>query len=472
MTTRRAITTRSGRRLQLALVALATASWACLDATEVELLQISSTGVLYGQAYLDLNGTGGFDAGDLPLIEVPVVLASAGSGEVVLEATTDSIGFFVMLDVPLGSHLLRLDSAVLGDTLVTVGGSGTVSVELGDTTQHDLGAAFPELTIEEVRAGTPGRRVFTSGIALNQRQSFSDGTVHFKGATAYLRATDVARAGSGITTVSVGDSLRLLGRIALDNGQPVLTEVTPLMLVPLATIVTPVEVTTGVAVTADGGALDAALVRMRDVEITDTSTAANGDFHFWTYTGADSLEVVLRSFLGVSGSALRPDTILRVDRVAGLLTPFDDGTGSARWRVIPRAGSEIALEVKYADVAVTTSFSAAQANVTDTVEIMVTAGNPLGPFGPFTATRVSVSDPIPAALTFLSASATSGSYDDASGLWSVGEIPSGGADTLRIEVAVAGPAGTVTNTATSQGLEREVETNGANDAASATLTIF
>lgn len=443
-------------------------AWACKDAANVELLQISGTGVLFGQAFLDLNGNGIIGAGDVPLTGVSVVLTAAGKPDAVQEAETDSIGLFILEDVPVGTYTLGLDSAVLGDSLTTLGSGGPVAVALGDTTRLDLGASYPRLTLEEVRAATPGKRVFTSGVALNARQPFSDGEVYFKGmfggAAAYLRMTNVERA-----SLATGDSVRLLGRTALDNGQPTLDAVTPLVLISQAQIPVPVEVTTAVASTANGGPLDAALVRIRTAEIADTSTTPNGDFHFWAHNGGDSVEVVFRSFLSVSTTSVRPDTVVRINQAIGLLSPFDDGAGNVRWRLLPRGGSDVVLENKVADVGVTAAFDTDSASVGDTVEIRVTVRN----LGPQTATGVPVADTIPAALTFLSVTATKGSYDETSGTWSVGDLLAGAAaDTLRISAEVTGGTGTVINTARVGRLQQQIEPSGdSNDAASAGLTI-
>jgi hypothetical protein len=183
--------------------------------------------------------------------------------------------------------------------------------------------------------------VFTSGIALNARPNNSDGQVHLEGATAFLRATNVARAtGGGI--VQAGDSVRILGRTAVDNGQPVLDDVTAIVLIPSATVPLPEELTTAEAASAGDGALDAALVNVRHAEITDTATV-DGDFHVWVDDGSGPLELVFRSFLAVDPGSFPADGTAQVARATGLLSPFDDG-GSVRWRLLPRAGGDVALE--------------------------------------------------------------------------------------------------------------------------------
>ena len=256
--------TKLGRLLLVAAVGLGS----CDYATDVELLEIGGTGVLFGQAYLDLNGSGGADAGDQPLKNASIALTTPGSGDVVLAATTDTLGLFVFPSVPLGTYNLGLDSNVLGDSLTALGAGGAVTVELGDTTFFSIGASYPTLTLEEVRAAVPGRRVFTHGVAMNQRTTATDGTVHLldTASVAYLRTTGVSVPTGNVQT---GDSLRMLGRTALNNGQPVLDSVTPIVLQRGLSLPPPVQATTGAAATANAGALDAALVRIRLAEISD-----------------------------------------------------------------------------------------------------------------------------------------------------------------------------------------------------------
>ncbi len=67
--------------------------------------------------------------------------------------------------------------------------------------------------------------------------------------------------------------------------------------------------------------------------------------------------------------------------------------------------------------------------------------------GPNSASNVNISDLLPAGLNLVSASTTVGSYNTATGVWTVGTIAPGTPQTLRIAALVAGPNAT-TNTAT------------------------
>jgi uncharacterized repeat protein (TIGR01451 family) len=78
----------------------------------------------------------------------------------------------------------------------------------------------------------------------------------------------------------------------------------------------------------------------------------------------------------------------------------------------------------------------------DTIIYTVTVTND----GPNTATNVEVTDQIPAGLTFVSATPSQGSYNQITGVWTVGTLNSGDSATLIIQ-AIVSSLGTITNTA-------------------------
>ena len=116
-----------------------------------------------------------------------------------------------------------------------------------------------------------------------------------------------------------------------------------------------------------------------------------------------------------------------------------------------------------ADIAVMKTVDNPSPNVGNNVTFTVTAKNN----GPLNATGVVVTDPLPAGLTFVSASASQGGYTSGSGVWSVGSLASGATATLQI-VATVTQAGPHTNTATKTA-EDQQDPNAANDSASAVV---
>ena len=116
-----------------------------------------------------------------------------------------------------------------------------------------------------------------------------------------------------------------------------------------------------------------------------------------------------------------------------------------------------------ADIAVMKTVDNPSPNVGNNVTFTVTAKNN----GPLNATGVVVTDPLPAGLTFVSASASQGGYTSGSGVWSVGSLASGATATLQI-VATLTQAGPHTNTATKTA-EDQQDPNAANDSASAVV---
>jgi len=446
------------RALSGAAALLAIAS--CTDSSNVSLVEVSAVGGIVGQVYLDANGNGRPDEEDRPIPRLDVVLMANRGGAAVATAQADSGGVFRMTDIPVGSYRLGLDESSAGDSL-SVSGNVQVVVVKDLTKQADLGVTYPVLSLEEIRTGSVGRKVFTSGIALNPRPNFGDGVVHIQADTLYLRATNVARA-----AIATGDSLRILGRIKVD--QKVLDEVTPFVLVNIAAIPIPLERGTGQSADAEGGKIDAALVRVRDAEIADTSTL-NGDFHFFLDDGTGPIEVVLRSFLQLNPSPIRPDTIVRARAVAGLLVPVAEPTGGVRWRLLPRAGGDVILETKEADLALG-GFFANDSTVQkgDTVTFTVVVTN----LGPLAASGVQVVDSVPEGLTYLDATTTRGVYSQTTAIWSLDSLAVTATDTLRLRAEVTTDlVGTTPARVRILPPAKEVDPNLSNNVASFNITI-
>src|SRR5262249_24144448 len=97
-----------------------------------------------------------------------------------------------------------------------------------------------------------------------------------------------------------------------------------------------------------------------------------------------------------------------------------------------------------ADLAVAKAVSNARPNVGDTITYTVTATNN----GPNNATNVTVTDQLPAGLTFVSSSAGA-AYNSSTGLWTVGNIVNGASAGLTITAPVASPQAALNSAAVS-----------------------
>lgn len=447
-----------------ALLACSALVAACSDATQIELLEIPGSGAVAGVAFLDLDFTGTFSPGDEPVSGISVELLAGSSTVVAGSAVTDSIGIFTIDEIPTGDYRVRFAEGVVGDTLEAVGADSTISVITGDTAIVSIGANYPTVSLAEALATPAGRTVFTSGIALNRRVPFdSTGRVHITAGGVALRALAVERSG-----ISAGDSVRFLGRTIIDNGRPALSDVSAAVLIPSAASVDPFDLSTADAASAQDSVLDAALIRVQDAEISDTTTTAEGDFHFWLDDGSDSVEVVIRDFLGVDPTAIRPDTTVRVSELTGLLTPVQDGGGQITWQILPRDGSDITLETKFANLGLTLTADTTAAELGDTITFTVVVTNT----GPLTATGVTVVDSIPPQTAFAGSTESSGSYDSAAGLWTVGDLLAGAADTLQLQVEVTDATpGQIENRAFTGQLVFEVDPDPSDNVRGILITI-
>ncbi len=115
------------------------------------------------------------------------------------------------------------------------------------------------------------------------------------------------------------------------------------------------------------------------------------------------------------------------------------------------------------DLMVTKTESSFTPNVGDTITYTVTARDN----GPDDATGVIVTDLLPAGLTFVSDTASEGSYNSATGVWTIGAMAANTSQTLVIEATVVSPA-PQTNTARING--NQFDPNLSNNTASVTET--
>src|SRR5262249_32518476 len=108
-------------------------------------------------------------------------------------------------------------------------------------------------------------------------------------------------------------------------------------------------------------------------------------------------------------------------------------TGSGQYD--PHPANNSAVEVvagQQANLAVVKTVDNAVPTVGGTVTFTITLTNS----GPSVATNVAVSDALPAGLMFVSAMASQGTYNSATGVWTVGTLAAGGQVTLTVTALV------------------------------------
>ncbi len=299
--------------------------------------EIEATGTVLGDVFVDTDGSGSVTAPDVPMEDLGVDVVAATGGGPIASATTDTAGVFSMRRVPVGSYRLAVDSATLPDSLEVFGlDEESFVLGAGDTVVTRFRTSFPVRTLAEVQGLEPGRRVFTHGIVLNRREPLGDAAVHLREGDTYLRATSVER-----VSLLAGDSVRFQGQTATEAGLPVLTDVKAVLLRELAAVPRPVDLSTATAASANGGTLNAALVRVRSGEILDTTTVDDG-LVASVDDGSGPVEMVLRDLLGFDPSLVSP-TFAVVEQAVGLLVATRDESGDLTWRVLPRAPSDLVL---------------------------------------------------------------------------------------------------------------------------------
>ncbi len=302
----------------------------CLG-TDERVLGITGTGTIQGVVFFDVDGNRNRDAADLPQPDVRVRMVVRGTRDTLARVTSNSTGEFVV-SLPVGGYDVAVDLTSVADSVQVVRiDPASFAVQEGDTIASLIAVSFAKLTIAEARALPPGERVFVEGTALTGRATFGDRSVHLVGRTGAIRVTRVRPA-----DIIAGDSLRFLGRIVIQNGQPTLDDAAPF---PLGVVEQPdpEAVSTAVAATADGSRLDAALVEIAGATIQDTATVVDG-LQLSVNDGSGALGLLLDRDVPFTNLAVFvPGAQLDAQ---GVLVPT---AGGATWQLKPRSGSDISV---------------------------------------------------------------------------------------------------------------------------------
>jgi uncharacterized repeat protein (TIGR01451 family) len=201
---------------------------------------------------------------------------------------------------------------------------------------------------------------------------------------------------------------------------------------------------TGVTVT---DVLPTGLTFVSDTPSLGTYNPATGIWSVGTVpVGVETLQIV--------ATVVSPGAETNTATASGDQSDPDPGNNSASSTVTPQQ----------ADLALTKTVNDLTPNVGDTITFMVTLAN----LGPDTATGVTVTEPLPSGLTFVSATPSLGTYNSATGVWTVGTVTTSVAQTLTITALVISPS-PETNTATISHSD-QFDPDTSNNSASATET--
>ncbi len=139
-----------------------------------------------------------------------------------------------------------------------------------------------------------------------------------------------------------------------------------------------------------------------------------------------------------------PLTLLLTGTVVGASEVINTATITHSDQFDPDSSNNSAIAPdtpQQADLALAKSVSDPAPNVGDTIIYTVTLSNN----GPAVATNVLVRDQFPSGVLFISATPSLGSYDSATGVWTVGTVGTSGPQTLLLEGKVVGPDPQVNN---------------------------
>jgi hypothetical protein len=313
----------------------------CEAERDDRVLGIDATGTIVGRAYLDRDANGREDPGDIAVGGLRIGLLRTASGDTVATATTNSEGGYVLATIAVGDYIVVVDAGSIADSLEVAGiDSPAVTLGVNDTVQVLVRLGYRSITIAEARAIGGTAPVAVRGVALNAWAAFGDSTVHLADATGTIRAIRVAP-----SNFAAGDTVRVVGTPARSTGnQPVLTDATA-FLIAAGSAPTPDSVSTNVAARADGGARDAALVRIAGAMILDSRPSGTGDQVLTVDDGSGALEVVLDRSVAIPGTP-QPGMLLDA---TGVLVPSAAPAG--RWHLKPRLAGDLRFDYPVVSVA-------------------------------------------------------------------------------------------------------------------------
>jgi uncharacterized protein YdeI (BOF family) len=241
------------------------------------------------------------------------------------------------LDVRLGGNISfagvgpLTPGAILNATGVLVPVAAAGPWQLRPRAAADVRGTHPTVTVAEARALPVGRTVQVVGIALSGWATFGDQTLHLRDGTGSIRIVQLPSA-----AIFAGDSVRILGTVAVRNGQPVLTGSSSSVLLAGVGTGAPDSVSTKTAAEAAGGSRDAGQVAVSGSVSAVVVEPGTSDILLTVSDGSGSLVVRLDRDVGFLPGTYSADDVIRA---RGVLVP--DEAGSA-WELKPRTLTEVA----------------------------------------------------------------------------------------------------------------------------------
>jgi large repetitive protein len=146
--------------------------------------------------------------------------------------------------------------------------------------------------------------------------------------------------------------------------------------------------------------------------------------------------------LAITATALSPSAVTNTAEVSNA-DQYDPDSTVGNDSTTEDDDASVSVDAQLVDLSLAKIVDNAAPNVGDNVTFTLTVSNA----GPDDATSVVVTDQLPVGFTFVSDNgATAGTYDDTTGVWTVGNVANGGSASLTI-TATATSASAVTNSA-------------------------
>ncbi|HEY4320792.1 MAG TPA: hypothetical protein VGM77_06370 [Gemmatimonadales bacterium] len=315
-------------------------SAACSNAGESLKYPSLAIGRLAVSDYFDRDASGGVTPDDTTFAGARFALLAPGGTDTLRTAVANASGVAIFDSVPVGAYRLVVDRHALGDSIgVVQGDTGLVrlvTTQDSITAIRTIGLGYSVVSLATARTLPVGRRVFVRGVVTVPLQTFSDTATYLNDSSSALRVTNAHPIGR-TTRNGIGDSVMVLGTIAQVHGLTVLDQ-GAIYTLAIGPAPVPITVTVTDARTAQGGTLDAQLVKVIGTTIRDTATV-NGVFVVRASDPADStnlVDVLIDPALGAPASFFPIGSTMTI---TGALS-YD---GANVWGIKPRMAGDIII---------------------------------------------------------------------------------------------------------------------------------